>query len=211
MTFYELKKDRTYGPNVRLISRGGKLVVEKTYRGKSLPVRMLGFILIFRERLIYSKLRGIEGIPHVLPAPDRLTLVTGFMGGENLKDASRVPEGTYFASLRDLISRMHDRGVIHLDLRNRRNYGIDDQGRPYLVDFATCLYIPWGGKARRLLETIDWMGFAKVKNKILPEALDGGEKELLALGERLSSLWLPTKFVRGLRGCAQFLRRGSRK
>lgn len=211
MTFQELKKNRTYGPNVRLISRNGKLVVEKSYRGKGLPVRLLGCILIFWERFIYSKLQGIEGIPEALPAPDRLTLVTGFMGGENLKDASRIPGDAYFALLKDLISRMHKRGIIHLDLRNRRNYGIDDQNRPYLVDFATCLYIPWGGKTRRLLEALDWMGFAKVKNKILPQAMDEREKELLAFGERLSSIWLPTKFVRGLRGFAQLLQRGSRK
>ncbi len=211
MTYHELKKNRPYGPTVRLVSKGGKLVVEKTYRDKGLPVRLLGSALIFWEGFIYSRLQGLEGIPEALPAPDRLTLVTGFMGGENLKDTSRTPGDAYFASLKNLIERMHGRGVIHLDLRNRRNYGIDDRGMPYLVDFATCLYIPWGNRVRRLFETIDWMGFAKVKDKILPRSLDEREKGLLSLGERLSMIWLPTKLVRAVREWVKLLRSKRRK
>lgn len=203
----ELKKIRPYGPNVRLIEMSGQAVVEKTYRGKALPVRLLGLALIFWERFIYSKLRGIEGIPALVPDADRLTLLTRFMGGMNLKDSPITPESPYFDSLKSLISLMHNRGVIHLDLRNRRNYGIDDLGKPYLVDFATCLYIPWNGRMRRLFEAIDWMGFMKVKGKVRPDLLSEQEENLSALGETLSSLWLPTKIVRLLRASGKGIRR----
>jgi hypothetical protein len=202
----ELKKIRTYGPSVRLIQRSGQSVVEKTYRGKALPVRLLGRFLIFWERFIYSKLQGIEGIPDLMQCPDRLTIITRFMGGTNLKDSSAAPEGPYFDSLKSLIALMHSRGVIHLDLRNRRNYGIDNEGRPYLVDFATCLYLPWSGRIRRILEAIDWMGFLKVKGKLRPELLSGEEENLSALGKTLSSLWLPTKVVRMLRASVKIIR-----
>lgn len=206
MTHRELKKVRTYGPTVRLIERHGQSVVEKTYRDKVLPVRLLGLVLIFWERFIYSKLSGIEGIPDLVPGADRFTLLTRFMGGTNLKDYPQAPEGAYFQSLKSLISLMHDRGVIHLDLRNRRNYGIDDEGKPYLVDFATCLYIPWNGKMKRLFEAIDWMGFMKVKAKIRPDLMNEQEGNLSALGVKLSSLWLPTKIVRALRASAKTIR-----
>lgn len=206
MTIQELKRNRTYGPNVRLLFRDGRPVVEKTYRGKVLPVRMLGFVLISWERFIYNKLRGIEGIPESLPSPDRLSLVTGFMGGENLKVAGQAPGNDYFDSLKTLISRMHGRGVIHLDLRNRRNYGIDDQGNPYLVDFATCLYLPWEGKVKKIFEAIDWMGFAKVKQKLRPELMNESDRNLFSFGNNLSSLWVPTKIVRGIKKCAKYFR-----
>jgi hypothetical protein len=207
MMHQELKKIRTYGPNVRLIERDRQAVVEKTYKDKALPVRLLGCILIFWEKFIYSKLCGIDGIPDLVPGTDRFTLLTRFMGGTNLKDSPIAPEGPYFESLKSLIAVMHSRGVIHLDLRNRRNYGIDDVGKPYLVDFATCLYIPWNGKARRLFEAIDWMGFMKVKAKIRPDLLNEQEGKLSALGAALSSLWLPTKIVRLLRACAKIIKR----
>jgi len=199
----ELKKTRTYGPTVRLIEESGQAVVEKTYRDKALPVRLLGRVLIFWERFIYSKLRGVEGIPELVPGADRFTLLTRFMGGTNLKDSPAAPEAPYFDSLKSLIDHMHDRGVIHLDLRNRRNYGIDDAGKPYLVDFATCLYIPWRGRMRKVFEAVDWMGFMKVKARIRPDLLSEEEGKLSALGARLSSLWLPTKIVRLIRTSAK--------
>lgn len=195
----DLKKYRRYGPRVHLIAREGCAVVEKTYREARLPVRLLGTVLIAWERFIYSRLAGMEGIPGLMPSPDRLTLTTRFMGGTNLKEADRIPGMPYFDSLKRLITAMHQRGVIHLDLRNRRNYGIDDEGRPYLVDFATCLYIPWNTKVRKVLEAIDWMGFAKVKRKLQPGLLDSREKEMYSLGTTLSSWWLPTRIQRILR------------
>ncbi|MFY9397790.1 MAG: hypothetical protein WAR22_05430 [Desulfomonilia bacterium] len=195
----ELKRYRRYGPRVRLIDSRGCQAVEKTYREAPLPVRVLGLLLVSWERFIYSRLSGIEGIPEPLPSPDRLTLTTRFLGGANLKETSPSPGPRYFEELGELISAMHQRGVIHLDLRNRRNYGIDEQGRPYLVDFATSLYIPRLTALRRMLAAIDWMGFVKVKNRFNPELLDERERRMLALGGRLSSWWLPTRAVRGTR------------
>ena len=199
MTQQNLKKHRRYGPLVRLITRDGCAVVEKTYREALPPVRLMGLLLIAWERFIYSRLAGIEGIPEPMPSPDRLTLITRFMGGTNLKDICQAPDESYFEALEKLISAIHQRGVIHLDLRNRRNYGIDDRGRPYLVDFASCLYIPWNIRARRVLEAVDWMGFAKVKHKLVPRLLDAREKRLLSLGRRLSSWWIPTQALRIIR------------
>jgi hypothetical protein len=199
MTHQDLKKYRRYGPRVHLIARDGYAVVEKSYSEAMLPVRIMGLFLIAWERFIYSRLAGLQGIPDLLPSPDRLTLVTRFMGGTNLKEARHAPGAPYFDSLRQLIASMHQRGVIHLDLRNRRNYGIDEQGRPYLVDFATCLYVPWRLPPRKVFEAIDWMGFAKVKHKIQPRLLDQQEERMLSLGTRLSSWWLPTRMLRFIR------------
>lgn len=198
-THKELKKNRAYGPSVRLIRRDSHPVVEKTYREKTFPVRLIGRVTIFWERFIYSKLTSLEGIPEVMPGSDSLTLVTRFMGGTNLNRLAKAPGKGYFDSLKALISAMHKRGVIHLDLRNRRNYGIDDDGRPYLVDFASCLYLPWDGRLKRILETIDWMGFAKIKQRLAPLLMDERDKNLLVLGNRLSSMWIPGKVFRALR------------
>lgn len=193
-----LKEDQPYGPSVRLLERDGRLIVEKTYRGKPRLIRLLGWIHMVWERSIYSKLDGVEGIPKTFPPPDRLTLLTEFMGGTNLRESSRLPNERYFQSLTALLERMHARGVVHLDLRNLRNYGMDPDGNPYLLDFVTSLYIPWDGRFRRLLERVDWMGVAKAKAAYQPQLLDARERKLFNLGERLSSIWFPTIILRSL-------------
>ena len=201
-----LKKKRAYGPDVSMIHHGQNLLVEKTYRNRSLPVRITGIFLVFWERFIYSRLQGIAGIPRLLPGPDHYTLMTSFMGGDNLRETRTFPDEAYFSALTRLIEEMHSRGVIHLDLRNRRNYGIDEEGNPYLVDFASSVYIPFSKTLVRILAPIDWMGFAKVKQRLAPALITQREKNMLTMGNTLSSWWLPTRALRMVRDIAKKLR-----
>ncbi len=196
---HALKKRRAYGPDVTMASLGGTRFVEKTYKRRGAPVRTAGSLLVCWERYIYSKLQGIHGIPELMPSSDRYTLITRFMGGQNLRETSQSPGKEYFHDLEQLIRDMHSRGVIHLDLRNRRNYGIDDTGKPYIIDFASSIYIPFSPSLVRLFSPIDWMGYAKVKQRLAPSLITEEEAHLLALGNTLSSWWLPTKALRILR------------
>jgi len=189
-----------------MIHHGQNLLVEKTYRNRSLPVRITGIFLVFWERFIYSRLQGIEGIPRLHPGPDHYTLMTGFMGGDNLRETRTFPDEAYFSALTRLIEEMHSRGVIHLDLRNRRNYGIDEEGNPYLVDFASSVYIPFSKTLVSILAPIDWMGFAKVKQRLAPALITQREKDMLTRGNTLSSWWLPTRALRMVRDIAKKLR-----
>jgi hypothetical protein len=194
-----LKKKRIYGPDVSLIHVDSRLLVEKTYRNKAWPVRIVGILLVSWEAFIYSRLKGISGIPMLTGRPDRYTLLTTYMGGENLKATTKKPDSAYFEKLSRIIEQMHQRGVLHLDLRNRRNYGIDPSGIPYLVDFASCLYVPWPLKLRDIIASIDWMGFLKVKKKVCPDIITNEEMRKLALGKTLSNLWLPGRAARSIR------------
>ena len=99
MTENALKKKRSYGPDVRIVTAAGDLLVDKTYRDRSLPVRFVGVVLIVWEKFIYSKLQGIEGIPQLMPGPDRYTLRTRYMGGENLRETEGAPGERYFSAL----------------------------------------------------------------------------------------------------------------
>ena len=202
-----LKKKRIYGPDVSLMRLGGRCLVEKTYRNNAWPVRIMGILLVSWEASIYSRLNGISGIPKLTGRPDKYTLVTTYMGGENLRATTKKPDGVYFEKLSRIIEQMHHRGVVHLDLRNRRNYGIDTSGLPYLVDFASCLYIPWPGKLKDILASIDRMGFLKVKEKLNPEGISNEERRRLALGKILSNLWLPGRATKSIRDMIRYLRK----
>jgi hypothetical protein len=207
MTQMALRKKRIYGPDVSLMRLDGRCVVEKTFRNRAWPVRIVGILLVSWEAFIYSRLKGIPGIPMLTGRPDKCTLITSYMGGENLRATTRKPDASYFEKVSRIIEQMHQRGVVHLDLRNRRNYGIDDSGLPYLVDFASCLYIPWPGRVKEFLAKIDWMGFLKVKGKLNPEEISNEERSKLALGETLSNIWLPGRATKSIRDIIRYLRR----
>ena len=207
MTQTALKKKRIYGPDVLLIRLDDRSLVEKTYRNKCWPVRVVGMLLVSWEAFIYSRLRGISGIPVATGRPDRYTLVTSYMGGENLRSTTRKPDVAYFEELSSIIEQMHQRGVVHLDLRNRRNYGIDTSGLPYLVDFATCAYVPWPGRLRDILATIDWMGLLKIKERLIPEEITDEERRRLAMGRTMSNLWLPGRATKPLRDMITYLKK----
>jgi hypothetical protein len=206
MTQIALKKKRIYGPDVSLMRLDGRCLVEKTYRNRAWPVRIMGILLVSWEAFIYSRLKGISGIPKLAGSPDKYTLVTSYMGGENLRATTKKPDGVYFEKLSKIIEQMHQRGVVHLDLRNRRNYGIDASGLPYLVDFASCLYIPRPGALKDFLASIDWMGFLKVKGKLNPEGISDEENRRLALGKSLSNIWLPGRAIKPIRDMIRYLR-----
>ncbi len=190
-----LKRKRLYGPDVLLTIQGDARLVVKTYRNRPWPVRMAGSLLIGWETYIYSKLNGIPGIPAVVKSPDAYTLTTTFMGGHNLRDRGETPGEAYFRHLEGLIHEVHAHGVVHLDMRNRRNYGIDDAGMPYLVDFASSFYTPFKGPVWRMLCRIDQMGYLKVKAKLNPALLSSEEKRQNSLGRTLSRLWFPSKVL----------------
>ncbi|MBN1635329.1 MAG: hypothetical protein JW920_02375 [Deltaproteobacteria bacterium] len=206
MNKIRLKKQRVYGPDVFLQEYKGQLVVQKTYRHRILPVRTLGMGLIAWEAFIYSKLAGIKGIPKLIVKPDRYSLSTSFMGGENLRETRKRPDNAYFDEVEKIITSMHARGVVHLDLRNRRNYGIDDCGMPYLMDFANCLYLPWPHALKTCMARIDWMGYLKIKYKMNPDLVSPIEYKRLSLGQTLSTLWLPGKAFKALKNIIKQLR-----
>lgn len=183
-----LKQKQRYSPDVHITDEG---IVEKTYRNKALPLKIMGIIFIWWESFIYSKIQGIEGVPRFLGNPDIYTMHITFMGGENLRNTLRKPEAHYFTKLSEILRKTHSRSIVHLDMRNRRNYGIDDEGKPYLIDFAPSLYLPFG--INRILAWIDRLGIVKIKAKLCPELLTADEKTRLVIGNLLSSLWIPKK------------------
>jgi len=183
-----LKQKQRYSPDVHITDGG---IVEKTYRGKVLPIRIMGSLFIMWESFIYSKIQGINGIPRFLGKPDIYTLHISYMGGENLRNTHVKPDAEYFNMLAEILKQTHGRSIVHLDMRNRRNYGIDENGNPYLIDFAPSLYLPFG--LNRALTWIDRLGMLKVKAKLCPEVLSGDEKRKLIIGNVLSFLWLPKK------------------
>jgi hypothetical protein len=198
----KLKQRQRYSADVHITDEG---VVEKTYREKALPLKVFGALFVFWESFIYSRLNGVEGIPIFICKQDIYSLHLSFMGGTNLRETSRKPDASYYEKLGKIISCMHERDVVHIDMRNRRNYGIDEEGNPYLIDFSPSLYIPWPKTLKKLFTLFDWLGMLKIKGKISPELLTDKETRAMKIGCFLSSLWLPKKLFNFMKSSFRLL------
>ncbi len=126
-------------PALLLLEDGGRRAVVKDYRHSGWLMRNLaGPWLIGREEKIYRMLQGAEGVPRLLARLDRHALAVEYIPGRSCAD---FPDGSlpveFFTRLREVVEGMHARGVVHCDLKNRGNIVVGEDGRPYIVDFAS--------------------------------------------------------------------------
>jgi serine/threonine protein kinase len=128
-------------------------VVVKSYHNRNALIRLLGRYLLARERRAYRRLKGIAGVPELVPDDDPLRLSLTFVESERISNERLAVDGpVVIKHLRRVVADMHARGIYHLDLRNQGNVLVDPAGHCYLIDFASSLYLP-PGSLRRLLLT----------------------------------------------------------
>lgn len=128
----------------------GDRAVIKTYRGRR---AWIGKILVRREIRAYERLRGVPGIPDLLPSASDDTLALADVNAKAIV-YSVTPNNCALvrARLEALATAMHQRRVYHMDLRNRGNILIDAQSNPYIVDFASAVTFSRSGWISRTLE-----------------------------------------------------------
>lgn len=122
-------------PMVALVEVDGAVAVLKDYG--AVPgwfARLLGPLLIAREAQALERLSGVSGVPTLYRRLDGRGLLMEFVPA---RPWSKVrPPAQAFAELAALLDTVHARGVAHCDLRAPSNILVDDDGRPYLVDFV---------------------------------------------------------------------------
>jgi hypothetical protein len=157
--------------------------------------RIVGPWLLDREERAYRDLEGIDGVPRVIARPSRPTLaieriVGGVPVGAECRDRL---DAQFFDRLDAAIRAMHARGVVHLDLHQKRNILVDPDGRPHVVDFASSLRLGRGIVRRRILLPIlarlDRYAILKFKAKYAPTLTTPSERRALRRGRRLALLW----------------------
>jgi len=150
--FAGLTRDNLEHYVVRRLRPGGGtrpallLVEEAGYRGivKDYAVcgwllrRLIGPWLIGREERIYQALAGVDGVPSLLGRLDSQAFVVQHIEG---RACSAYPDGSlpleFFQRLQRVVDDIHERGVVHCDLKNRSNIVVTEDLHPYIVDFAS--------------------------------------------------------------------------
>jgi len=185
--------------------RGGKPDLNRTEAaGRSLMVKdvgekhfflrwTLGLWLIHKEWKIYSRLTGVKGVPEPVERIDRFAFAMEFVPGKPIqREEPLLP--SFFRELERVLRDVHERGVVHMDLRHKGNILLSEKGDPYLIDFNSSFAFKEKGFLRRylfpLFKRIDDGGLLKLKKRIAPALLTSEEMALLKRFERLRKLWI---------------------
>ncbi len=127
--------------NVSLVEFDGKKFVLKEVSTMPWLLRItLGRWLIFREVLVYKRLDGLEGIPKLVARVGKDAILLSFEEGMPLRKETKphIPSG-FFEKLENLVKAIHERGVVHLDLGQRKNILVRKDGNPVILDFGSAV------------------------------------------------------------------------
>lgn len=175
-------------PDLRVVEVDGREVVVKDFKSSDFLFRLIvGPILIRREFGAMRNLLGVKGIPQLVGKMDRYALVMEHIAGESLEKLDRGRLGNeFYTRLREVIDDMHAHGVAHCDLRSRGNVMLGEDGSPYVVDFAACVY-----RGRGINPFTRWLfkqfvradnnAVLLIKKRLSPELLTEEEKHELSV------------------------------
>jgi hypothetical protein len=196
-------------PDLRVVDTPDGRIVVKDFRGSDFLFRMIvGPILIRREYGALRKLIGVEGVPQLIGRIDRYAFAVQHVPGVSLDQRLPRPlDDAFYTDLRRVIDDMHARGVAHCDLRSRGNVMLGDDGHPYVIDFAACVFL-----GRGLNPFFKWLfgqfvladrnAVLIIKQRMSHELLSDADKTELAT---------PLPYERPARAFGQTVRRITRK
>ena len=191
-----LREGAAHKARVLLATRGGTPCVVKDLSAMSpLLRRLYGRRQLAREARLLERLAGTGVAPRVVErlGPDALAVECVPARHKYLR--KKIPRDELRAVLADLrraVDRLHAEGVVHLDLRQRKNILVPARGRVVLVDFESARDLS-GPIARRVLlpwlARIDHAAVSKWVVELLPEEARPEDFASVRLHRRLMWLW----------------------
>jgi predicted Ser/Thr protein kinase len=183
-------------PVISVVDHDGRPAVLKDYRTKNAVTRgLLAPSLVRREYKVLKHLEGVPGIPKVYAVVEKRALLVEFIDGNPLNKfkAGELADDV-FHRLCETVRAMHRRGVVHLDLRQRKNILVAD-GRPYVIDFANALM----GKLAGKFAPVDESALLKWKQRNFPHLVTDADRESLKKHKFLRKFWIFTKRGKSVR------------
>ena len=183
-----------------------RAVVKDFSPNRGLYRNIVGRFLIWRESKAYRRLTGLEGIPRFFRSIDGTALILEEIPGKNIEDVEKeelLPK-EFFEELRRLVERIHERGLVHCDLKRAPNILLGHDGRPYIVDWSASIlktefrFFPFNLLYRRFLQD-DFNAITKIQLRNCPENVTPEEKRLYDHRSR------PEKLIRSIRNKARTL------
>jgi len=189
-----------------LLSRGSKckpavwsvksaqgMVIVKDARGSTWFWRPLARYLLFRELRALKRIQGLERVPQFLGRLDECAFSMSRLEGVPLDKEGFLRSPRAFAdALTAIACAIHQRGVFHLDLRQRQNVLVGPDGLPHVVDFGSAVI---SGKLGlrlwwRLLAWVDLQAPWKFLARWAADEMTPAEARSLIRAQRWRRLWV---------------------
>jgi hypothetical protein len=129
-------------PDLRVVEWNGKRIAVKDFRNSSPAFReIVGRILVRREHGALMKLVDVQGVPNLIGRIDAYALAMEHIPHhETASLVINALDNKFYEQLKIAVHQIHERGVAHCDLRTFGNVLAGEDGMPYIVDFAACVY-----------------------------------------------------------------------
>ncbi|MFW6188810.1 MAG: phosphotransferase [Planctomycetota bacterium] len=176
--------------DVRVHRIGDELLLVKDFGRKSRVYRsLLGVLTTWHEARVLRRLRGLPGVPQLRGRPSRCSVAMSYVPCRRARSRNpQIADRAAFAErLRDIVRKMHRRGVVHFDLKHRSNLMVTEEGRPFVIDFESAFYFGRGLLGRLLVKflgRVDWLAVSNWIRRICPEQLTPAERRLAAEARR---------------------------
>ncbi len=148
----EIFKHDSWAATALYESESGRRIVCKFNRQASIgpvPMRWLGRWLARRESYFLGRLSDVPGIPRayeqvkVNDRPLTNAVAHDYVPGHPLSLSSSLPKD-FFERVERMLSTLHSRRIIYVDLHKQENVLVGDDGLPYLIDFQVSVQLPTG-------------------------------------------------------------------
>jgi serine/threonine protein kinase len=181
-------------PDLNRVEGEGRILMVKDVQRRNPFLRWtLGLWLIRKEWKIYSRLSGVKGIPKPVERIDHFAFAMEFVPGRPIQRGEALSV-SFFRDLKQILTEIHSRGVVHLDLRHKGNVLISDRGEPFLIDFNSSFSFKDKGLFRRflfpILRWVDYGGLLKLKQRVSPSLMTPEELSSLKRFNLIRRLWI---------------------
>lgn len=170
-------------------------LVIKDYSHCPAPLKQsIGRLFIKRE---HQNLRRLQGLSGVVEKSRKLTptmLAYPYVEGRSLAELRKRKEKLpveFFLKMEQLVHDMHQRGVVHLDLRNLGNILCSTEGEPHFIDFQSAISLKKSsGRLRNLLKAADLSAVYKSWAKLCTEPLTREKRDFLENFNKIRRFWV---------------------
>lgn len=167
---------------------GPRRIIGKTNRRMHfcfLPLGWLGRLVTHNEVCNLMRCAGVRGVPRLLARTGPATYLYEYIEGTSLDRKPPLPP-RFFDGLLAVLQQIHARGLVHFDLHKRGNVLVDNDGRPWIIDFQLSTFIGdrcllsrrLSIRLRRWLQTYDLYHLYKHKRRFQPAELTPAEERL---------------------------------
>jgi len=191
-----VRKPTSTGPAIWRIEENGHKAIVKDFRYNGFLYRnIIGRFLIWREAKAYRNLRNLKGVPAFYGSLGGITLIVEEIGGTDIEELEVISSlsDTFYKELKDLIKKVHKRGLVHCDLKRAPNIMLGSDGKPYIVDWASAIskrefrFFPMKLIYERFIKD-DLNAVTKLRLKYQPEKVSQEDKDLYMKRSRLELL-----------------------